>query len=93
MPVCAFCGAEVEIIDRVGRLDECPSCKRDLHSCLQCKFYDRSFHNQCTENQSPYVSDKERANFCEFFSFGREVEGERRASEESKRKLETLFKK
>ncbi len=93
MPICAFCGAEVEIIDKVGRLDECHSCKRDLHSCLQCKFYDRSFHNQCRENQAPYVSDKERANFCEFFSFGRDAQSENKAADVAKNKLEELFKK
>jgi hypothetical protein len=93
MPVCFFCGAEVEVIDRVGRLDECPSCKRDLHACLQCKFYDRSSHNQCRETQSGYIADKERANFCEFFVLGRDAMKERADVSASKRKLDSLFKK
>jgi len=94
MPRCVFCGAEVEIIDRkVGRMDECPSCKRDLHACLQCRFYDRSYHNQCRENQAAQVADKEKSNFCEFFEFGRDSEGENRAAGDARRKLEDLFKK
>jgi hypothetical protein len=94
MPRCVFCGAEVEIIDRkVGRMDECPSCKRDLHACIQCRFYDRSYHNQCRENQAGQVADKEKSNFCEFFEFGRDSEGERRAVDDARHKLKDLFKK
>ena len=93
MPRCAFCGTDVEVVDRVGRLDECPSCRRDLHSCLQCQLYDRSYHNQCRESQSGYISDKERSNFCEFFTFGRDVEKEKSDIGAAKKKLEGLFNK
>lgn len=93
MPKCVFCGTEIEIVDRVGRLDECPNCKRDLHACLQCKLYDRSFHNQCRESQSGYITDKERANFCEFFDFGRDASAEKVAVDDAKKKLDSLFKK
>lgn len=89
---CAFCGLEIEIEGRVGRRDECPQCKRDLHACLQCRFYDRSYHNQCRESQAEYVGDKERSNFCDYFQFGRESENEKSAAEDAKRKLEGLFK-
>ncbi len=94
MPTCYFCGAEVEIIDRkVGRMDECPSYRRDLHSCMQCRFYDRSYHNQCRENQAQQVADKEKSNFCEFFEFGRDSGGERKAVDDARKKLEEIFRK
>lgn len=93
MPTCVFCGKEVEIIGRVGRLNECPACRRDLHSCLQCRLYDRSYHNQCRESQSGYIADKERANFCEFFEFGRDAKMENIAAHDAKRKLNDLFRK
>jgi hypothetical protein len=93
MPRCVFCGSDVEIIDRVGRLDECPTCKRDLHACLQCQLYDRSSHNQCRESQAGYVGEKERANFCEFFLFGREAMDEKKDDVAAKHGLEELFKK
>ncbi len=96
MPCCIFCGALIELApgERVGRRDECPQCRRDLHACLQCRLYERSAHNQCRESQSGYVADKERANFCEFFAFGREgaAPGKDPAAE-AKSKLEQLFKK
>lgn len=90
---CAFCGGMVEIEGKPGRADECPHCRRDLHACLQCRFYDRSFHNQCRESQSGYVSDKEKSNFCEFFEFGRDVVSEKSVMVSSKKKLDELFKK
>lgn len=90
---CVFCGTDVEVIDgRVGRLEDCPECGKYLHSCLQCGFYDRSYHNECRENQAPMVADKENANFCEFFNFGREVESEKKNVADAKSKLESLFK-
>ena len=94
MARCIFCGEEVELaLRKVGRRDECPHCGRDLHACLQCRFHDRSYHNQCRENQAAIVTDKEQSNFCEFFEFGRDTSAERSAEDESKKKLEALFKK
>lgn len=90
---CAFCGADVEVLGRVGRQEECPACRRDLHACLQCRLYDRSFHNQCREPQAAYVADKERSNFCEFFEFGRDAVSERERAEASRKKLEELFRR
>ncbi len=90
---CVFCGAAIEIEGRVGRREECPSCARNLHACLQCRFFDRSAHNQCRENQASLVGDKEKANFCEFFAFGRDTEEERRDDAAAKAKLAALFKK
>ena len=90
---CALCGYEVCVIDRVGRLDECPNCHRDLHSCFQCQLYDRSYHNGCRETQSSYVADKERSNFCEFFTFGRDVTLAKKTIADAKTKLDGLFKK
>jgi len=93
MPKCVHCGAEIEIVDRIGRLEECPQCGRYLHSCVQCRFHDRSYHNQCMENQAPQISDREDANFCEFFQIGRNVEGENKKIDEAKKRLDSLFGK
>ena len=58
-----------------------------------CTYYDTSAHNQCREPTAEFVSDKERANFCEMF---RGVDGERGAKadvEAAKAKLEGFFRK
>lgn len=60
---------------------------------MQCRFYDRSYHNQCRESQAALVSDKEKSNFCEFFEFGRDAASEAERAKESKKRLEELFRK
>jgi hypothetical protein len=95
MKRCHQCGTELRGIDRVSRGNTCPRCGAYLHSCLNCSLHDPSAHNQCREPQSEYVSDREKANFCDFFTF-RESEGdEKRADEvgEPKKAWEELFKK
>ena len=93
MPSCVFCGKEVVLEFKIGRLHDCPYCGKYLHCCLQCRFYDRSYHNECRENQAQIVADKENANFCEFYEFGRDIKMENKKIEETKNKLEGLFKK
>jgi len=89
---CFFCGAAVEAGDRTGRRDVCSGCGRDLHSCMQCRFYDETAYHRCREPQAEWVSDKESANFCDYFEFGREKINSQ-AKESAKSRLEGLFKK
>ena len=67
MIVCYQCGQEVELEGKVMRKDTCPSCHSFLHCCLNCRFYERSAHNECREPAAEWVSSKDAANFCEFF--------------------------
>ena len=79
------------VIGRALRSDVCPSCKRDLHACVQCRFYDPGYHNQCREPKAEMVRERERANVCDYF----EIAPDRQAGEDvndAKRKLEALFK-
>ena len=64
--ICWKCGKEISL-EKVTRMTECPLCGCDLHSCKGCKYYDNSSHYECRENVDSPVSDKERANFCDFF--------------------------
>ena len=68
---CWKCGAEIEEISgarKVLRTDSCPQCDSDLHSCKNCRHYDPQYHNECRETQAEWVSDKRRANFCDYFT-------------------------
>ena len=42
-------------------------CDGDLHYCRNCRFFDPGKHNQCAETQAEWVSEKERANFRDYF--------------------------
>lgn len=89
---CYFCGAEIELADKIFRKDSCPNCRKDLHSCVQCRFYDPKAYNQCRETSAERVVDKEKANLCTYFEFG----GKRDASRDNadvRKRLEELFKK
>src|SRR5438094_3010595 len=68
MSACYFCGTTIDVKLRIVRDSECPSCGRDLHACVQCRHFDRNAHNMCREPQAEWVTDRERRNFCEYFS-------------------------
>jgi hypothetical protein len=40
-----------------------------LRVCLNCEFYSPGAHWDCRETIDELVKDKDRANFCSFFSF------------------------
>jgi hypothetical protein len=67
---CWRCGAAIRTRERVGRRAMCLDCGSDLHCCRNCRFYDPPAHNQCREPQAERQMDKERGNFCEWFSLG-----------------------
>ena len=90
---CWSCRQQTEMDDKVGRKEECPHCRCDMHACKNCQYYDPGAHNQCKETISEYVPDKERSNFCGMFT---PFQGEREAPADistAKARLDALFKK
>jgi ribosome-binding protein aMBF1 (putative translation factor) len=67
---CFQCGHEIAASQVPGRRDECPKCHADLHVCRNCKHYDRNAYNECREPSAEVVLEKERSNFCDFFTPG-----------------------
>lgn len=67
--VCWRCSASVaELPLPLARLAECPRCRAELHVCRMCEFYDRSYAHACRETIADEVQNKERANFCGYFT-------------------------
>jgi len=66
-----------------------------LHCCLNCGLYDENAQNKCREPSTEWVSDREKNNFCEFFTFqdSSSMENKARRREEARANLEALFKK
>ena len=62
--VCSACGTGNDILEKVGFRDVCSSCDAWLHSCVNCRFQDKS---GCTEPSAEKVRDPEGQNFCEWF--------------------------
>ncbi len=69
---CFSCGNTVEITTQPGRADCCPKCQSDLKVCLSlnCVFHDTSSYNECREPQAERITEKDRANFCDYFKVG-----------------------
>ncbi|HJZ85634.1 MAG TPA: hypothetical protein VKN99_10715 [Polyangia bacterium] len=95
---CWKCGNElvfeVKVGVKVGRGDECPHCRADLHVCKNCNLYDPSLHNQCREPEAAFIRDREAANFCPHFDFkDRDAPPAQDDSlQKAKAKLDALFK-
>lgn len=89
--LCQRCGRDIGAVERIGRRDACLGCGSDLHSCANCAFYDPAYHNQCREPQAERQVDKERGNFCDYFSFADRAPGAAPAVNPARAKLEGLF--
>jgi hypothetical protein len=66
---CYKCGAAWEAQRKPGFNERCPQCDAFLRCCLNCRLHDPGANNQCLEPQAEWQTDKEKANFCEFFEF------------------------
>ncbi|MBI3812015.1 MAG: hypothetical protein HY283_07405 [Nitrospirae bacterium] len=76
------------------RTDVCTGCGSDLHCCLNCRFYDKTVHNQCREPLAEWTANKEKANFCDYFVFAdRAGSAAGNSPETARKKLDDLFKK
>ena len=91
---CWKCGTEIQLAAsaRVLKNDTCPSCDRDLHVCFNCRFYDFSAHNQCSETQAEWVRDKEKANYCDYFEPSKSPIGKSKSSGDPKSAFNKLFR-
>ena len=66
---CHACGKELSLPPgNVGRGEECVHCGADVRVCLNCRHYDPQSYNECAEPMAERVVDKDRRNFCDYFS-------------------------
>jgi len=95
MKKCHRCHRVLTIESPVGRREVCPFCGEDLHVCQNCRFYEPGAYNDCREPSAERVVDKNRSNFCDYFSFRDEntVPAGDTVSADAKQRAEALFKK
>jgi hypothetical protein len=89
---CFQCGKVTAVSGIVGRRDDCPQCRADLHVCKNCEFYDAKSYNECKEPQADRVVEKERANFCDHFAL-RAGGAQKDKAADLRAAAEALFKK
>ena len=87
----------ITIAEPIGRSLACDDCGKDLRSCRNCRFF-LPKQNGCSESQAENPSDRERANFCDWFGLNpkyRETtageKNNRDAADSAKKKFDSLF--
>ena len=65
---CFRCGASLSALSLpFSRIDQCPECTIHLRVCKMCVNFDPTVSGQCREEDAEDVTEKEHANFCEWF--------------------------
>lgn len=91
--VCFSCGTKNSQESRLSYREECPQCRADAHVCKNCEFYDPKAYNECREPSAERVVEKERANYCDYFSPSAGAGGAISSADKLKAAAEALFKK
>lgn len=89
---CFHCKKKSPLLGVLGRRDECPFCKSDLHVCKNCLHYDTKSYNECREPSAEVIKEKEKANFCDYMVAKSDGDQTDQAAQ-LKAAAEALFKK
>ncbi|MCB0360059.1 MAG: hypothetical protein KDD44_10495 [Bdellovibrionales bacterium] len=94
-PTCFSCGKPLDGLPLpIGRKETCPHCDADVHVCKNCGHYDTSAYNDCREPQAERVVEKERSNFCDYFTLaGGSGSSTGPSRNDVMKQLDDLFKK
>ncbi len=90
---CFKCQNKIPVLGKVGIREECFKCRSDVHVCLNCIHFDPKAYNQCREPQADVVLEKERSNFCDYFSPSDAARGSGNSADTLLSAAEALFKK
>ena len=90
---CYYCSAKIETSKKITRQQTCPSCGNPLHCCRNCRFFEEKAYHQCLETEAEWVSDKQSANFCDYFKPASKAIAEKKISrDEAEEKLKRMLK-
>ena len=90
---CFHCKKTTSSQSKIGFREECGHCRSDLHVCKNCEFYDTKAYNECREPSADVVREKEKSNFCDFFSAKQTADTASDKAAHLKAAAEALFKK
>lgn len=70
MKQCHKCRKEwTSVKKQPGVKEVCEGCNAYLHCCMNCRFHDKSKHNECAIPTTEWVGDRQGCNFCDEFEF------------------------
>jgi hypothetical protein len=96
---CWNCAAALDdVLLPVSRHEYCAACSEAVHCCRMCRHYAPGRPNACAEDRADPPTDKETANFCDFYAAVVAVPGSAGASAarddaaaRARAKLDALF--
>jgi hypothetical protein len=96
--MCSYCGSPIPSDRTLGFGEACEVCSKDLHACVNCRFYKPGARWDCAETIESPIPDKESRNFCDFFQTNpvyfaqtKGRESARRAADKARSDLDRLF--
>jgi hypothetical protein len=100
--MCWYCGSPVTHEEPIGRSARCETCGKDLRACNNCRFLMPGSRGDCRETSAEKQPDKERSNFCDWFSLDEKLKSqgtgqsaaakEREKAEAARTAFDNLFK-
>ncbi len=89
---CFSCNLAWDVSPPLSRRAECPQCGHDAKVCRNCSHYDQRAYRACREDQAEWVKEKERANYCSYFTIAKpSSQVDSSSLSTAKAKLESLF--
>lgn len=89
---CWNCGAALTtLVLPMSRRADCPDCRAELHCCRMCRQFDRTRPEQCREERAEPPTNKEVANFCEWFEPLAGLAGALAPEDAARARLDALF--
>jgi hypothetical protein len=77
----------------ISRQDSCPHCYASLHACMMCLHYDERSYNECKEPVADRITDKTKANFCDYYKINTEGNKNKKDPNALLAAADLLFKK
>lgn len=89
---CYQCGHELDIKAEINRNETCNHCGSYIRCCMNCALYDRFAYHQCLEPEAEWVNNKEKSNYCEYFTPSKKnIQKAKSKSELARKKLDAMF--
>ena len=93
MKRCYKCGEPYQELNPFSFQTICTKCHAYLHCCYNCRLYDPDASNKCKSSTTEWVPNREKYNFCDEFEFVESKPETKIGKEDTKTKINNLFKK
>lgn len=95
---CRSCGEKRRDLEELTIDSTCEKCGADLHSCIQCTYFDGSARFECSKPIPARIPDKKKRNTCTFYAPARtfDLTGSRAplaTPDDARSAFDKLFKK